>query len=41
MNYLNLEDLKKYTKEKSKVDKIAYPWLIKNFVDHDAKFLFV
>jgi hypothetical protein len=29
------------TREKAKVDRIACPWLIKHFVDKDAKFLFV
>jgi hypothetical protein len=27
--------------EHSKVDRIACPWLIKNFVDKDAEFLFI
>jgi hypothetical protein len=29
------------TREKAKVDRIACPWLIQNFVDKDAEFLFV
>jgi len=29
------------TREKAHVDRIACPWLIKNFVDKDAKFLYV
>jgi hypothetical protein len=29
------------TREKAKVDRIACPWLIKNFVDSDPEFLFV
>ena len=29
------------TREHAKVDRIACPWLIKNFVDKDAEFLFV
>jgi len=29
------------TREHAKVDRIACPWLIKNFVDKEAKFLFV
>jgi len=29
------------TREKAKVDRIACPWLIKNFVDSEAEFLFV
>jgi len=33
--------LKWITREHAKVDRIACPWLIKNFVDKDAEFLFV
>lgn len=33
--------MKWVTREKAKVDRIACPWLIKNFVDRDAEFLFV
>jgi hypothetical protein len=33
--------MKWITREKAKVDRIACPWLIKNFVDKDAQFLFV
>ena len=29
------------TREHAKVDRIACPWLIKNFLDKDAEFLFV
>src|SRR5215469_3741443 len=29
------------TREKAKVDRIACPWLIKNFVDSKPEFLFV
>lgn len=29
------------TREKAKVDRIACPWLIKNFVDSEPEFLFV
>jgi hypothetical protein len=29
------------TREHAKVDRIACPWLIENFVDKDAEFLFV
>ena len=29
------------TRERVKVDRVACPWLIKKFVDPDAKFLFV
>ncbi|TLX90461.1 MAG: chromate resistance protein [Thaumarchaeota archaeon] len=33
--------MKWITRERAKVDRIACPWLIKNFVDKDAEFLFV
>ena len=33
--------MKWVTREKAKVDRIACPWLIKNFVDPQAEFLFV
>jgi len=33
--------MKWITREKAKVDRIACPWLIKNFVDRNAEFLFV
>ncbi len=33
--------MKWITREKAKVDRIACPWLIKNFVDIEAEFLFV
>jgi len=29
------------TRENIKVDRVACPWLIKRFVDHDAEFIFV
>jgi len=29
------------TRERPKIDRIACPWLIKNFVDSDAEFVFV
>ncbi len=29
------------TREKAKVDRIACPWLIRNFIDKDAEFIFV
>ncbi len=29
------------TRERPKIDRIACPWLIKNFVDPDAEFLYV
>jgi hypothetical protein len=38
---LQTNDMKWVTREKAKVDRIACPWLIKNFVDRDAEFLFV
>ena len=34
-------DMKWVTREHAKVDRIACPWLIKNFVDKEAEFLFV
>lgn len=33
--------MKWVTRERAKVDRIACPWLIKNFADKDAEFLFV
>ena len=33
--------MKRVTREHAMVDRIACPWLINNFVDKDAKFLFV
>jgi hypothetical protein len=33
--------MKWITREKVKVDRVACPWLIKKFVDKDAKFFFV
>ncbi len=33
--------MKWITREKVKVDRVACPWLIKNFVDNDAEFYFV
>jgi hypothetical protein len=33
--------MKWITREHAKVDRIACPWLIRNFVDKDAQFLFV
>jgi hypothetical protein len=33
--------MKWITREHAKVDSIACFWLIKNFIDKDAKFLFV
>ena len=33
--------MKWITREHAKVDRIACPWLIKNFVDNEAKFMFV
>lgn len=29
------------TREKIKVDRVACPWLIKKFVDHEAEFIFL
>lgn len=33
--------MKWVTREHAKVDRIACPWLIRNFVDKDAEFIFV
>lgn len=33
--------MKWVTREKAKVDRIACPWLIKNFIDKKAEFIFV
>ena len=33
--------MKWITRERPKIDRIACPWLIKNFVDADAEFLYV
>jgi hypothetical protein len=33
--------MKWITREKPKIDRIACPWLIRNFVDKDAEFIYV
>jgi len=33
--------MKWITREKPKIDRIACPWLIRRFVDHDAEFIYV
>ncbi len=33
--------MKWITRERVKVDRVAFPWLIKKFIDPDAEFLFV
>lgn len=33
--------MKWITRERPKIDRIACPWLIKNFVDKEAKFIYV
>ncbi|MBI3258500.1 MAG: chromate resistance protein [Ignavibacteriae bacterium] len=33
--------MKWITRERPKIDRIACPWLIKNFVDKDAEFIYV
>jgi hypothetical protein len=33
--------MKWITRERPKIDRIACPWLIKNFVDQDAEFIYV
>lgn len=32
--------MKWITREKPKIDRIACPWLIKNFVDKEAEFIY-
>ena len=36
-----LVTMKWITRERPKIDRIACPWLIKNFVDKDAEFIYV
>ena len=33
--------MKWITRERPKIDRVACPWLIKNFVDKDAEFIYV
>ena len=33
--------MKWITRERPKIDRIACPWLILRFIDHDAEFLYV
>jgi len=33
--------MKWITRERPKIDRIACPWLIKNFVDHAAEFIYI
>jgi hypothetical protein len=33
--------MKWVTRERPKIDRIACPWLIQRFIDHDAEFLYV
>ena len=33
--------MKWVTRERPKTDRIACPWLIRNFIDRDAEFLYV
>ena len=33
--------MKRITREKIKVDRVACPWLIRNFVDREAEFIFL
>ena len=37
----NLTAMKWITRERPKIDRIACPWLIKNFVDKEAEFIYV
>src|SRR6266481_2209997 len=41
INSCRNEIMKWITRAKVKVDRVACPWLIKNFVDPEAEFLFV
>ncbi len=36
-----MKDMKWITREKARVDRIASPWLIKNFIDKEAEFIFM
>src|SRR6266699_6545340 len=38
---LNYCKMKWITRERPKIDRIACPWLIKNFVDKDPEFIYV
>ena len=39
--HLTFQRMKWITRERPKIDRIACPWLIKNFVDKDADFIYV
>jgi hypothetical protein len=39
--FLEKTHMKWITRERPKVDRIACPWLILRFIDHDAEFLYV
>ena len=41
LTLLNYYKMKWITRERPKIDRIACPWLIKNFVDKDADFVYV
>ena len=36
-----MRPMKWITREKIKVDRVACPWLIRNFVDREAEFVFL
>ncbi len=38
---LNCKTMRWITRERPKIDRIACPWLIKNFVDTEAEFIYV
>src|SRR5260370_18340795 len=38
---LRPEVMKWITREKIKVDRVAWPWLIQNFIDPEAEFVFL
>src|SRR5690349_17420604 len=40
-NEIESEQMKWITRERPKIDRIACPWLIKNFVDAEAEFIYV
>ncbi len=41
LNYQKSPAMKWITRERPKIDRIACPWLLKNFVDSEAEFIYV
>jgi AraC-like DNA-binding protein len=41
LNGFKIPAMKWITRERPKIDRIACPWLIKNFIDKDAEFIYV